>query len=220
MAPRPPAARNHPSSSFIILLLTEGPVQHAGAVSSFEESLRSRARSKTKLRTVRLPHTLDTALEEEAAKRGMTMNSFVVSILERYNEWDKLAEKFHFVSFPAELVREEYSAVRDLPTLKRFARQAGSKIPREMMLFWFKEINLESFLSYLSIQSKFQGFASYEIIHRNEKIIIIAKHELGPNWSAWLEEYLGEAIRSNLSVAPQTEVHDNSVKFEFRRPPA
>ena len=187
-------------------------------MSTFEESLKSKARYKTRLRTVRLPLAVDAALEEEANKRGMTMNSFVVSILQKYDQWDKLAEKFHFVGFPMELVREQFSLVGDQEALKSVARNVGAKVPREMMLFWFKEVSLESFLKYLALQARFQRYADYEISHRNRKIIIIAKHQLGPNWSAWLEAYLAEAIRSNLGVAPRVESRGNAVKFEFDSP--
>src|SRR5438309_308534 len=84
-------------------------------MSSFEEPLKGKPRYKTKLRTIRLPVALDSALEEEAGKRT-----------------------------------------------------------------------------------------------------IIAKHDLGPNWSVWLECYLGEAIRSNLGVTPRIESSPNTVKFEFQ----
>jgi hypothetical protein len=161
--------------------------------------------------------TVDAALEEEAEKRGMTMNSFVVSILERYNEWDILAEKFQFVTFPKEMVREEYALIKDQDSLRQIARSLGGRMPREMILFWFKEVNLESFLKYLSLQSKFQYYAQFEVIHRNEKITIVAKHQLGPNWSIWLGAYLEGAIKSNLGVVPHIQCTDNTIKIEFEK---
>jgi hypothetical protein len=186
-------------------------------MATYEETMTGKARYKSRLRTVRLPVSIDAALEEEAEKRGMTMNSFVVSILERYSEWDMLAEKFKFVAFPMEMVREEYSLIKDQASLKQLAREMGAKVPREMILFWFKEVSIESFLKYISLQSKFQRYADYEIVHRNQKIVVIAKHQLGPNWSVWLGAYLEEAIRSNLGVVPHVETTDNTVKIEFEK---
>jgi hypothetical protein len=186
-------------------------------VNPYEESVKGKARYRTRLRTIRLPVSIDAALEEEAAKRGITMNSFVVSILERYEEWDRLAEKFRFVGFPMQLVREEFSLVEDQGALRRMGHDFGAKVPREMMLFWFKEVNVESFLKYLALQSKYQGYAEYETIHRNDRIVIIAKHLLGPSWSVWLGAYLEEAVKSNLDVAPRVEVTDNTVKLEFEK---
>ena len=186
-------------------------------MATFGESLTRKARYKTRLRTIRLPVAIDAALEEEAEKRGMTMNSFLGSILERYTDWDMLAEKFRFITFPMEMVREEYSLIKDQDSLRQIARNMGSKVPRELILFWFKEVNLDSFLKYLSLQAKFQGYAQYEVVHHNEKLIIIAKHQLGPNWSVWLAAYLEEAIRSNLGVVPHLELTDNTVKIEFEK---
>lgn len=181
------------------------------------EEFFKRARFKTKLRTIRLPIAVDATLEEEAEKRGMTTNSFVTSILARYAEWDLLAEKFRFIGFPMELVRQEISLIQDRETLKRMAADLGAKLPREVMLFWFKEVNVESFLKYLAIQSKYQKYADYEIAHRSDAIVIVAKHNLGPNWSLWLEAYVSEAIHSNLGVVPKTAVSENTVKFEFEK---
>jgi len=185
-------------------------------MSGFEEPLKSKARYKTKLRTIRLPVALDSALEEEAGKRTMSTNSFIISILEKFDEWDRQAERFHFMSFPKEQVRDEFAALADLTLMKRLARSAGATVPREMMLFWFKEVSLESFLKYLALQARYQRYAHYEIKHHDEKTTIIAKHDLGPNWSLWLEGYIGEAIRSNMGVAPKIESSPNTVRFEFQ----
>jgi hypothetical protein len=185
-------------------------------MSGFEEPLKSKARYKTKLRTVRLPVALDSALEEEAGKRTMSTNSFIISILEKFDEWDRQAERFHFMAFPKEQVRDEFAALEDVTLMKRLAKSAGATVPREMMLFWFREVNLESFLRYLALQARYQRYAHYEIQHHDERTTIIAKHDLGPNWSVWLECYIGEAIRSNLGVTPRIESSPNTVRFEFQ----
>jgi len=185
-------------------------------MSGFEEPLKSKARYKTKLRTIRLPVALDSALEEEAGKRTMSTNSFIISILEKFDEWDRQAERFHFMAFPKEQVRDEFAALEDVTLMKRLAKSAGATVPREMMLFWFKEVSLESFLKYLALQARYQRYAHYEIKHHDEKTTIIAKHDLGPNWSVWLECYIGEAIKTNFGVAPRIESGQNTVRFEFQ----
>ena len=185
-------------------------------MSGFEEPLKSKARYKTKLRTIRLPVALDSALEEEAGNRTMSTNSFIISILEKFDEWDRQAERFHFMAFPKEQVRDEFAALEDATLMKRLAKSAGATVPREMMLFWFKEVSLESFLKYLALQARYQRYAHYEIKHHDEKTTIIAKHDLGPNWSAWLECYIGEAIKTNFGVAPRIESGQNTVRFEFQ----
>jgi hypothetical protein len=185
-------------------------------MSSFEEPVKSKSRYKTKLRTIRVPVALDAALEEEAGKRTMSTNSFITSILEKYDEWDRQAERFHFMAFPKEQVRDEFAALSDLALTKRLAKAAGATVPKEIMLFWFKEVSLDSFIKYLALQAKYQRYAHYEIKHKDGKTTIIAKHDLGPNWSVWLECYIGEAIKSNLGVVPRIESSQNTVKFEFQ----
>jgi hypothetical protein len=185
-------------------------------MSSFEGPLRNKERYKTRLRTVRLPVALDSALEEEAGGRAIPTNSLILSILEKNEQWDRQAERFHFMSFPKEMVRDVLAALEDLTDMKRLARSAGATVPREVMLFWFREVSLDSFLRYLALQARYQRYAHYEILHRDDRTTIVAKHDLGPNWSVWLECYLGEAIKSNLGVTPRVEYSANTVKFEFQ----
>src|SRR2546427_4506957 len=119
-------------------------------MSGFEEPLKGKARYKTKLRTIRLPVALDSALEEEAGNRTMSTNSFIISILEKYDEWDRQAERFHFMAFPKEQVRDEFAALADPTLMKRLAKVAGGAGAPERMVFLFYEGGLGGFFKKLA----------------------------------------------------------------------
>jgi hypothetical protein len=174
----------------------------------------SSGRDETILRTIRLPKVLDNLLEEESKRRRMSVNSLVVTILEKFDKWDKTADKFGFVAIPREGLRDVITLV-DIPTIRMVGKAGGSRFPREMMLFWFKEVNLEIFLRYIQLQSDYLCYAKYEVVRRPSTIELIAKHDLGENWSIWLEAYVSEAIRTNLRVTPLSEANKDTVKFAF-----
>ena len=52
----------------------------------------------TTLRTIRLTRDLDNLLQNDAKSKNISINSLLTSILVKYAEWDRYAEKFGLVS--------------------------------------------------------------------------------------------------------------------------
>jgi hypothetical protein len=172
------------------------------------------SRRKTVLRSLRLSKSLDEAIQREAVNRSVSVNSFAASILDKYFEWDILAEKFRFITLPDEMVASLVGAL-DNEKLAQLGKAAGTVIPKEVMLFWFKTIDLESFISYLSFHSKYLRTAEYKIQREGKNVIVTAHHQIGDKWSVWLKNYLIEAVRVNLGVIPKAEVSTKTVRMEF-----
>ncbi len=51
----------------------------------------------------------------------------------------------------------------DEKKIEDMGNEVGNKIPKEFLLFWFKEINLHSFLEYISMLCRYAGFSHYEL---------------------------------------------------------
>ena len=173
-----------------------------------------RGRHKTVLRSLRLSKSLDEAIQHEAVNRSVSVNSFAASILDKYFEWDILAEKFRFITLPNEMLASLIEALDD-EKLAQLGRAAGSVIPKEVILFWFKTVDLETFVSYLAFHSKYLHTAEYKILREGKNVIITAHHQLGDKWSVWLKSYLIEAVRVNLGVMPKAELSTKTVRLEF-----
>lgn len=52
-----------------------------------------KAKKKTVLRTIRIDKNLDDALDKDAKEHGVSENALISSILAKYIEWDRYAEK-------------------------------------------------------------------------------------------------------------------------------
>ena len=68
-------------------------------------AVEGKGRKKTILRAIRLDKELDEALDKDAEEHGVSENALISSILSKYIEWDRYAEKFGRVSLPSEALK-------------------------------------------------------------------------------------------------------------------
>jgi hypothetical protein len=81
--------------------------------------------------------------------------------LTKYAEWDRYTEPFGFISLPKSGLKLIIESLND-ETIKQIAGQIGSRQSKELMMYFFKEINLDTFVSTTSLFSEYAGFGSYE----------------------------------------------------------
>ena len=173
--------------------------------------------NKTVLRSVRLRQELEEILARDARAKGLSVNALVSTILTKYAEWDRFAEKFGFVTITRTGFRGIHDAL-DEKTLVKLAEEMGSQNPREMTLFWFKKLSFEAFLSYLNLICRYGRVGEYELEMEGRNCTILFHHGLGPNVSSYIGHFLTEAVRSIVHVVPKIEVGRNSLVLKFERP--
>ncbi len=175
------------------------------------------ARKKSVLRTVRLSWELEGLLQTDAQSKRTSMNGLITAILLRYAEWDRFAEKFGVVTLSADLFRALMESVGETE-LERIANDFGARLPNEAMLFWFKKADLDAFLRYLSLNSRYGNLGAYELevdgrIHR-----ISIRHDYGENWSKFLRLFLGSILEKSLGIVPRFRVSKNGILVSFTAP--
>ena len=170
--------------------------------------------AKTQVRAIRIPTELGLILEKDAHSQRISVNALVTNILKKYGEFDRLAEKFEFVSMPQKtfstLIRE-----LDDDKIEKCAREIGSTVPKEIMRFWFNELNLESFMKFMSLYSRHYRLAKSEIKIDYSSYTIMLHHNMGIKWSKYLRYFLDEAIRQVLGAIPKFEISDGLVVIRF-----
>lgn len=142
------------------------------------------------------------------------MNAMTSMILNRYVEWDRYADKFGFVTITRNGFKSFIEAIDD-EKLSQVARGLGGTNPKEMMLFWYKKLNIDTFLRYLSAYCRYGRIAEYEVDAHDGTYIITIHHELGEKYSRFLAGFFGEAIRTTLGAIPRSELGGNSVTLRF-----
>lgn len=113
--------------------------------------------------------------------------------------------------------------------IKTIAQEMGSRIPKEFMLLWFKKVNLEAYLEYLSLICRYNGFAEYEMEFeraagydddddeddKTGRYAITLVHDMGEKWSRFLMELIETGMRKTLELRPNFDTTKNSVIVKF-----
>jgi hypothetical protein len=181
----------------------------------FNERAEERFRkNSTVLKTFRLPKSIESILEREAKVRDLSVNALAQVIFTKFVHWDRFAARFGYVAITHETLRSLLDLADD-EGLVESAQKVGAQVPKEAVLFWFKKVNVDTFLSYLENVSKFGGHAQYEHQTSGGDYTITLRHDLGIKWSKWLRHFLDQALRKMLGVAAQFEFSESEVICRF-----
>lgn len=172
-------------------------------------------REKTILRTIRIPHEMDQLLQKDAKTKRVSVNSLIYNLLLKYVEWDRYSERFGRVLLRPQTLKLVIDFLED-SEIERIGEDIGKKIPKEFLLFWFKEINTHSFLEYISLLCRYGGFAHHEIESNDRSFTITLVHDLGDKWSLFLKNIIEEGMITTLKIRPQIYVSEMSVVVKFR----
>jgi hypothetical protein len=173
---------------------------------------------KTVLRSIRLSGDHDEVLDEEAKRKGVSVNFLLTSIITKYVEWDRFAERFGFVYVTRQGFRSLFDLLSD-ETLVVHGKEVGSKNAPDITRFWFGKLNLETFFSFLALFSKYGAAFHYERQSSGRTHTVTFHHELGPRYNVVLVNYIDQAIRNIVGVAPRFETGNNSFIAIFEEPP-
>ena len=177
----------------------------------------ARPKPKTVLRSIRIPSRLEDVLRADAEARGLSVNALVSSILTRYAEWDRFADKFGFVTITRNGFRALVEGLDD-EGRERVGRETGSQNPREMTLFWYKKLGLDAFLDYLSLIRRYAKWSEFEVQRDERRVTIQMQHHWGPKASNFQRFFMEEAVRGIVGVVPECEVGRDSVLLRFTPP--
>jgi hypothetical protein len=144
----------------------------------------------------------------------MSLNSFIASTLEKYDEWDRLAEKFGILCIEDEVLMAILNGLEG-DQIAKIARDCGTRIPKAVMEFWFSQVTPEIFLKFLRLRSRYQRFVNHVVDVGNEgQLVITARHKYGKKWSLWSSSYIAEAIKANFGLTCQIEIDENTFRIE------
>jgi len=172
---------------------------------------------KTVLRSIRLSAEHEKLLEEDAKKKGLSVNALLTTLITKYAEWDRFAERFGYVSVGRQGFKGLFDLLSD-EALIAHGRDAGGKNAPEITRFWFGRLDLQAFLSFLVVHSKYSGLYHYELVNNGRNHSITFHHELGPRYNVTLTNYFDQAIKNIVGVAPRIEKGDNSFVMSFDEP--
>jgi hypothetical protein len=169
------------------------------------------------LRVSRIPEDTDKLLQKDAEDKRTSVNALINSIFTKYVEWDRYAERFGYISIGKQLL-ESILLATDEGKLAKIGDELGGQLTRQFIMFWFKRVNLDTFLAYVSMVCRYGGIAKYEMEMEGREYTITTIHELGLPWSHFLKHFIDQGLKANLGISAQFDVSTNSVIVRFRTP--
>ena len=177
----------------------------------------TRKKPKTLIRSVRITKELDNLLEKDAKAKGVSVNSLISMIMTKYAEMDRYNERFGTITLRREGFRSILEAIED-DKITNIAKEIGTQIPKQFLLFWFKKMSLETYLKYLSLVCKYSGFAEYEVDSNEEETdyIITLIHNVGEKWSIFLKNWLEQGMKTTIAIVSTVfDVSKNTIVVRF-----
>jgi hypothetical protein len=138
-------------------------------------------------------------------------------VMRKFAEFDRYAAKLEFVTIPRATLRSILDSA-DSRLLERVGAETGGHIPSEISFFFYKDLGLPIFLKHLENMSRYYRMGAVEFAKNQESTIVAINHDLGPNWSAFLSQYLIHAARGITGVTPACETSKAQVSLRFKTP--
>lgn len=173
--------------------------------------VKGRSKQATVLRTIRLSPTLDGALTKDATIKKIGKNALIVSILNKYVEWDSIVTNFGYLSVPSEMISYLIEGL-DKNSISLIAKTV-SKIVASTLPFWFGSADLDSVLKYMDTSIKYSGAGLQQRIEKQGKVTrLILYQPFNENGAAWVKAFNSGLIENVLGYPPKIVEHANSIE--------
>lgn len=153
-------------------------------------------------------------LELEASASNMSTNALIVSILDRYLEWDRHVKEVRFVSLPPNMIDGLLANMSEKQMAEAGSYVAGTSCFKDLSLHFFQAYNPALFGKLTTLFDRYAN--NYKVQADDLKghgMHISFYHEFGKKWSLFVGNLLhNELLRLGVNVQ-EFEVSENAVVF-------
>jgi hypothetical protein len=177
-------------------------------------------RKKTITRTFRIRQEWDNVLQEEAAKQGVSVNVLLNKLLHKYSLYSRWSDRNNDASFPRQTLQEILKTVQ-VESLAEAGTKCGAVDAVNIVNSMGLALDYESFVYLVTEHLGGPHFARwFQCFYHTQgnKDIFHLQHDLGPEWSVFLEKYVLSLLRSMTDTEATTRVYDYAVTLEVTRP--
>ena len=175
---------------------------------------------KTVTRTFRIRKEWDNVLQEEAAKQGVSVNVLLNKLLRKYSLYSRWSDRKNDASFPRQTLQEILKTVQ-VESLAEAGTKCGALDAVNIVNSMGLPLDYESFIYLVTEHLGGPHFARwFQCFYHTQgnKDIFHLQHDLGPEWSVFLEKYILSFLRSMTDTEATTRVYDYAVTLEVTRP--
>lgn len=175
---------------------------------------------KTITRTFRIRQEWDSVLQEEAARQGVSVNVLLNKLLRKYSLYSRWSNRNNDASFSQRTLREILKTVQ-VESLAEAGTKSGALDAINIVNSMGLTLGYDSFVylitEHLGGPHFARWFQCFHHTHGNKDIFHL-QHDLGPEWSVFLEKYILSFLRSMTDTEATTRIYDYAVTLEVTRP--
>jgi hypothetical protein len=168
---------------------------------------------KTATASFRLDESALNALQEDAKKQNVSVNTLINQLILTYANYDRPMKRFHMVKVSASTFRHILRAAKN-ETIIEAGNLAGADGPKTSILARSGEFTAENALSYLKTMGNYSALFEYSEVMHGGKVSVTLTHDFGPKGSLFLQEYV-RAIFEPIGKPLKFQGDENAVLFEF-----
>ena len=162
-------------------------------------------------RTLRIDEDIDSTLQLEADRQGMSKNALINKILLHYKDELRFHEAVGELSFESETFSLVLNHL-DIEEIEEVADTLRSRKVQENLMRKGRELNYENVLWFIKqIQGEYGGWFRCDIYREAKADRIHLSHGVGKNWSHFLDYYLSNIFIEALGIKIQSVVLENNV---------
>ncbi len=170
--------------------------------------------SRTATASFRLDESALRALQEDAKKQNVSVNTLLNQLVLTYANYDRPMKRFQMIKLPASTFRYLLQGAKN-ETIIEAGNSAGNDVPKTYILAKWGELTVENALDYLKTMSDHAKLFDYsEVVHEG-KISVTLSHSFGAKGSLFLQHYV-QAIFAPLGKLPKFLPDENAVVFELQ----
>lgn len=171
--------------------------------------------NRTSVVTFRINQDYEKALRKVAQERKVTLNTIANQIIGDYVELHRYMEKFGTIMISKDGF-ETILAALDEKELIRIGASIGEKVPKEFILFRWKNVTIENFAQFIKIYFDHCGYGRSDIEVTESTSSFSIRHDLGRKGSVFLKSFMEAAVQSTLDRPCKSLVSDNSFMISFQ----
>ncbi len=168
---------------------------------------------KTVAKSFRVNEHALSAIQEEAERQNISLNTLVNQLLIDYAEFGRFVKRLNALR----LSRKTFEVVLEASSMEELAkgaRAAGKSAPMAIIASKWGKVNSQIVVDFIRDLSAYANLYEYNETTEDGHLTITLMHDLGPKWSTFLTNYLSEAFAS-ANIKPVVKTSDRAVIFSL-----
>jgi hypothetical protein len=154
------------------------------------------------------------ALQEDARKQNVSVNTLLNQLVLAYANYDRPMKRFHMVKVPSSSFKHILEAATK-EAIVEAGNSAGKDVPSTYIRAKWGQLTMENALAYLKTTADYTNLFEYSEIVLGGRVNVTLTHDFGAKGSLFLQRYV-QAIFEPLGKPPRFLPDENAVAFEIQ----